>query len=237
MLIEIAGIPGSGKTTLQKRLAQELRRRDAAVVTVSEIANTRSGADNTTPRYVKNHPHRELLYHFTHFTTQNAEFFKKAQQTFGGKTTKKFLFFLVCGHFQMARALKKHNEMVLIDEAILTHCVSIYPKREQQSELADLLSCAPEVDVLIHLETPAHVAFERAIARRGGTDIVRAGIVNKFGDESAFAERLDSFKVGIKSYKEHFTTVLNVDSTKSLDVTVDKLACELIAIQAKGSRI
>lgn len=237
MLIEIAGIPGSGKTTLYKHLAQELRRRDVAFTDAHTISNTRSGT-GITLRYVKNKPQRALLYHFTRFITQNPKFFEKVWQApygEGNGEAKKFLVFLACVTFQMARALKKQNEMVFMDESFLSHCVSIYPKREQQSDLADLLSYAPKIDVLLHLETPADVAFDRAVARSGATEEVHTRVVNKFGDKSAFAVRANNFKVGIKSYKERGTIVFNVDATKSLGVAVENLACELIAMQAKGS--
>ncbi len=236
MLIEIVGIPGSGKSTLYKSLTQELKRQNVDFVDAQTILATRSN-DDSAPRYVQKKPQRDLLYRFTRFTVKNPEFFEKAQQTFGEASTKKFLFFLACAHFQLARDLNTHNEMVFFDEALLTHCASIYPKTEQQSDLVELLNCAPEIDVLIHLEIPPDVAFDRAVARHGGTEKTRARIVSKFGDKFAFAARANNIKAGIKTFTERGSIVFNVDATKAFDEVVEKLVHDLVATQAKASQI
>lgn len=231
MLIEIAGIPGSGKTTLYKRLGKELKRRGVAYTDANTIAIQRSGAD-TAPRFVRSKPERDLLFRFTRFTAKNPDFFTKAEASFGDATTVKFLFFLLCANFQMAKDLKKKGEVVFMDEAFLTHCIAIHTRDAGRSDLTDLLRCAPSVDAVIYIDVPADVAFQRVVARAGGGAAKRAGVIQKFGDVDVFTQRRDWFKTGLEAYKERCSRIFTIEATENMDHTVRQLADDLVALNA-----
>lgn len=233
MLIEIAGLPGSGKTTLYNALSHELKRRKIEFTDVNTIATERSGAQSG-PRFVRRKPYRDLLFRLTRFTTLHPEFFYKAEKTFGDKTIKKFLFFLLSANFQMGKDLKANDELVFLDEGFLTHSVAIFPDKSHSSNLTDLLEHAPEIDVIVFLDTPANIAFERVLERGGPSD-KRARKSEKFGDENAFLERCENLKTGFEVYKGRCRFMLRVDTTTSLDDAVTKLAEDLISLNTARS--
>lgn len=226
MLIEIAGIPGSGKTTLYKSLGKELKRRGVPYTDANTIAIERSGADNA-PRFVRSRPERDLLFRFTRFTAKNPEFFTRVESSFGDATTIKFLFFLLCANFQMAKDLKKKGEIVFLDEAFLTHGVAIHSRASGQPDLSGLLECGPRVDAVIFIDTPAEVAFDRVVERAGGTNEKRAGVVQKIGDADAFAERRNQFVTGIEIYRARCSRIFVVDSGEDLDDVTKVLADDI----------
>ncbi|WP_306152266.1 AAA family ATPase [Roseovarius sp. MMSF_3281] len=229
MLIEFAGLPGSGKTTLLKRLRRELEKRDIAVTDANTIAEKRTD-DKNAPRFVRNKPHRNLLFRLTRFSAKNPEFFSKAEQSFEDATIKKFLFFLFGAHFQMARDLQRDGEVVFMDEGFLNHCVAIYPGKSQRSDFLDLMNTAPKSDVLIYFDIPAEVAFDRAVQRRGEDGKAREQVIEKFGNLDAFEERRGTFMAALDIYKHQDATVLLVGPEESLDQAATRLADRLIAL-------
>jgi thymidylate kinase len=231
MLIEIAGIPGSGKTTLYKRLGKELKRRGVAYTDANTIAIQRSGAENA-PRFVRSRPERDLLFRFTRFTAKNPDFFTKVESSFGDATTVKFLFFLLCANFQMARDLRKKGEMVFMDEAFLTHCIAIHSRESRRSDLSGLLGCAPRIDAVIFIDIPPDVAFGRVVERAGGTPEKRAGVIQKIGEVDVFAQRRDWFRAGVEAYKERCSRIFVIEATQDTDEDVKQLADDLMELSA-----
>jgi thymidylate kinase len=229
MLIEFAGLPGSGKTTLQKKLRRELEKRDVSVTDANTIADKRSD-DKNAPRFVRNKPHRNLLFRLTRFSAHYPEFFSKAEQSFEGATVKKFLFFLFGAHFQMARDLQRDNEVVFMDEGFLNHCTSIYPKKSQRSVFLQLINSAPKCDVLIYLDISSEVAFDRAVQRRSGIERARECVIEKFGDLDAFEERRGNFLAALDIYKDQNATLFLVKPEDSLDQATTRLANQLVAL-------
>ena len=231
MLIEIAGIPGCGKTTLYKRLGMELKRRGVAYADANTIAMQRSDTKNA-PRFVRNKPNRDLLFQLVCFTMQNPDFFAKVQLSFGNVASAKFWFFLLCTNFQMAQNFKKKDEIVFLDEGFLTHGVAIHPTKSQRSNLVGLLECAPKIDVLIFVDTPAKTAFERAVERAGGTAKKREGVMQKFGDVDAFVERSSLFKAGLEVYKDRCSRIFVVEATENMDDAIKQLVDDLVQLNA-----
>jgi len=229
MLIEFAGLPGSGKTTLLKQLRRELEKRDVSVTDANTIADKRSD-DKNAPRFVRNKPHRNLLFRLTRFSAHYPEFFSKAEQSFEDATVKKFLFFLFGAHFQMARDLQRDDEMVFIDEGFLNHCVAIYPEKSQRADFRQLMNSAPKSDVLVYFDIPAEVAFDRAVQRRSDIDNARERVIEKFGDLDAFEERRGNFMAALDIYKDQNATVFHVAPEASLDQATTRLADQLVAL-------
>ena len=229
MLIEFAGLPGSGKTTLLKKLRQELEKRDVSATDVNTLAYKRTG-DKNAPRFVRNKPHRNLLFRLTRFSAHYPEFFSKAEKSLEDATIKKFLFFLVGAHFQLARDLQREGEMVFMDEGFLNHCVAIYPEKSQRSDFLKLVKSAPRSDVIIYCDVPAEVAFDRAVQRRSDIDNARERVIEKFGDVDAFEERRGNFMAGLETYKDRNVIVCVIGTEESLDQATKTLADQLVAL-------
>ncbi len=230
MLIELAGLPGSGKTTLLKELKREFEKRDVSFTDANTIAQKRTD-DKNAPRFVRNKPHRNLLFRLTRFSAKNPEFFSKAEQSFEEATIKKFLFFLFGAHFQMAQDLQRPDEMVFLDEGFLNHCVTIYPEKNQRLDFLQLINSAPKCDVLIFMDIAAEVAFNRAVQRQSGIDNARERIIEKFGDIDAFEERRGNFLAAVDLYKDQNATVLLVEPEDSPDQAATRLADQLVALK------
>lgn len=233
MLIEIAGIPGSGKTTLFKHLCAELVGRNAAVTDLSTLATEKGGAD-TGPRFVRRKPDRDLLFRFTRFTARHPAFFATADRAFGDATTKKFLFFLLAAQFQMARDLGRDDEVIFMDEGFLSHSVAMYPDAAARPALHDMIDVAPPVDALIFIDTPADIAFERVVARQSGRHDFRARTIQKFGDAAAFSERRQNFLAGVELYRQRCGATRVVTPGAPVQSTAGDLADWLVSLKKAG---
>ncbi len=229
MLIELAGLPSSGKTTLLKKLKRELEKRDVSVTDANMIAEKYSG-DMNAPRFVRSKPHRDLLFRLTRFSHNYPEFFSKAEQSFEDATIKKFLFFLCAAHFQMARDFQRDGEMVFMDEGLLNHCVAIYPNKAQRSDLLKLIKLAPKSDALIFFDIPAKVAFDRAVKRRSEIDEANKRVIQKFGDLDSFEERRGNFMAALDIYGGQNATVFLIKPEDSPHQATTRLADQLVAL-------
>ena len=231
MLVEIAGLPASGKTTLYQSLGRELKRRNVSFTDLSTLAAQPPEGKNV-PRFVHSKPERNLLFRLTRFTAQNSEFFLSAEKSFGDATTKKFLFFLLAAQFQTAKDVGKTDNIIFTDEGFINHCLAIYPSKEQRSNLVKLVELAPKVDALFYLDISPEVAFNSAVDRVGGGIENRARIIQKFGDIDAFAERRENFLAAIDAYRRNDIHVTLINRSESLQQITLKVVDELIAMQA-----
>jgi thymidylate kinase len=229
MLVEIAGIPGSGKTTLHRHLKIEMKRRNLAFTDINAIAR-RNPAPNAVPRFVKAKPERAPLYRFMRFSTKHPDLISMAQELLSDAPIKQFLYFLLASNFQAALDLKKEGEIVIMDEGFLTHAVAASLSVENSPNLEKLISLSPPIDAIIFVNTPTDIAFERAINRREGVKDAREKVIAKFGDLSEFENRSTTLIRGIDLYRNRCRQIIEVDTSENLEQCaehiVDKLTQE-----------
>jgi len=227
MLVELAGIPGSGKTTLFRYLRKEMERRGVANSDINTVADRELNQRNV-PRFVRNKPQRAPLFRFGRFCRKHSDLVAVAPEIFGDENIKLFLYFLLASNYQAAIDLGEEGEIILMDEGFLASGVAACFQRKSISVLQTLIGGSPEVDAIIFLDTPAEVAFERAVNRAGGTKEIREMVVAKFGDLSAFKRRRAIMKRGIELYRPKCGNVIEVDTSQGIVQTAEYVVEQLV---------
>jgi len=235
MLVEIAGLPGSGKTTLFRNLRAELMRMDLPVTDINTIADVRDSAE-AVPRFVSRKPQRELLYRFWRFQSQNPGLMRRIDSLYRSGDIKQFLFMLLATHFQAGTDQVEEDEIVMTDEGFLTHIVALFCKRGDRKDFDSLIDEVPAADLLIHLNASADVAHARAVARRGPGRAARQMVESKLGGKRLFATRQSLLERGVQLYARRCRAVIEVDASLDSQTAARRAACEIAAQRQNLSR-
>ncbi len=232
MFVEIAGLPGSGKTTLYKALSKRLAELGNDVSDINVISQHRKD-EGWIPRFVRAKPHRELLYRFSRFLVAHPRLISLSDKLFGEDDVKQFLFLLLCGHYQASVDLAKDDEMIFLEEGFLTHAVAACYDRNEDGVFDALVDALPAVDITIHLTTTPEVAYARVFERRG-TQLGHGKMAAKFGDLAAFEARAALFERAVSRNKARGHVFLDVPA----DWDVDEVAKAVMdrAAQKSGAQ-
>jgi thymidylate kinase len=226
MFIELAGIPGSGKTTFYRKVRPEIEKRGFSVNDINTIANGRADP-GWIPRFVRNKPQRELLYRFSRFLAEYPDFSSLCGELYGKDDVKQFLLILIAANFQAASDLAKPDEIVFLDEGFLTRAVAACQSAASEELLAKLLSQVPVVDVLVYLNTPASRAYDRSVQRRLVSGHTAKAVEQKLGDRKAFAEREKMMGLGVELYGKRCGSVIEVQPNWDADTAASFVAQRL----------
>jgi thymidylate kinase len=226
MLVELVGIPGSGKTTLYRHMSEAMKRRGLLFTDINEISN-RPPQPKSTPRFVTAKPKRAPLYKYIQFSRKHPELVHQTSELFGDESIKHFLYCLLASSFQSAVDIKRENEIVVMDEGFLSHSVAACFGNESSHILEKIITLSPAFDAIIFINTPPEIAFERAVNRVGGSEKMMKKIITKFGDLSAFQKRKTALLKGIEFYRKKCGGVIEVDPSQDLKQSAEYIVDEL----------
>ncbi|WP_294227008.1 hypothetical protein [uncultured Shimia sp.] len=234
MFVEIAGMPGCGKTTIFKGLSTRLTPLGVASNNINNISMHRLATD-WLPRFVKGKPQRELLYRFSRFVSAHPKLVSYAERIYDKDDVKQFLFVLMCANYQASVDLAEDGEVIFLEEGFLTHSVAAsLPLAQSKRALHGLVSKLPIVDAVVFIKTPPQVAFERVFQRRG----LRLGnkkLTDKFGGMDSFVARADLFERGVHQYCERGPKLIEIDAAWSPQEAADYAAKEIVAMVAESA--
>lgn len=232
MIVEIAGIPGSGKTTFCKSLKAELLSRGIPVSDTAETPASQSAAVRL-PRFVQAKPHRELLFRFARFHAQHPRFVGLTENLYDGDDVKRFLLFLLGANYQTCLDAADHDEVVLLDEGFLTHIVAACWDHRDTGLFDSLIAAMPVADAVVHLDIPAELAFERAVGRRKGVANAFQKVTRKFGGPTAFASRAALLRRGSSLCRMRGSAVIEAGAELSAGQAAASAADRLAAVLAR----
>lgn len=230
MFVEIAGLPGCGKTTLYTGLARKLASLGIANTNINDISMHRQATD-WIPRFVRRRPERELLFRFSRFLSEHAGLVSYAERVYDHDDVRQFLFTLMCANYQAARDLTSEGEVVFLEEGFVTHSVAAcYGLAQEHRTLNRMVSKLPVVDLLVYIDTPADVAYERIFDRRG----LRIGdekLVAKFGEVDAFHTKAKLFRRGVDQYRDQGAAVVEIPAGWDVDSAVETVVDRLLTLK------
>ncbi len=212
MIVEMVGLPGSGKTTLAKAV-REAGKREGVEILLPYGSELETQLIPRSPRYVKRHGHRRLLYSSILFANDNPELIAFCRQMRPeGAEADEFLFSLNGALYQNARDMGEG--VCLFDESFLQRGVNLLM---DQSRLETYLPLVPMPDLVVLLHVEAQVAFDRCIVRRGSGDGIREKVTSKFGDADQFEHRAALNQFSVDAVEERGAEVLQLDGTEAVD--------------------
>ncbi|HEY3671108.1 MAG TPA: phosphotransferase [Acidimicrobiia bacterium] len=190
VVIELAGTPGAGKTTVAAAVVQALRTRDLDASSV--VAAARPHARRTAVgRIVAKIPHtrvRELslwyvfylgsMAHGLAFAIGHRRLVRhvvragRARHAAGdavGRTHATYWFLQLCGRVAFLRATARPGQILVIDDGFLHRAVHLHASTRgtvDRAAVGDYTSLVPAPDLLIRLEVPDELCHVR-VRRRG----------------------------------------------------------------------
>ena len=223
MIVEFAGLPGSGKSTLVRALRDRAAATGVDLIPSNRI-RTRSAMPvdvNANPLVGGNAP-RALLYQA--ILAQRA--YPAFWEYLGGlgdqlSVDDEFILTLYAVRYLQASDPDLTGAAVVFDEGVLLRGVSICHRVADIAATA-FFSEAPLADLILHVGADPGTAFERCIARRPhGTERQRRAYVErKFGDLDAFSRREDVLAAALDIAANRGAKVVSVDNDGTLDASI-----------------
>lgn len=211
MLIEIAGLPGSGKTMFTKALHQKFAAKGQAIETAVAIAGD-AERNLDAPRFVTARDERILLHHYIRFQRAHAQLDARVVETLGKAPQRHLLYAIKAASFQGALDLARPGEIVIMDEGLLSLGVTAFFKANDPAALQKVIALIPPIDALIWVDVPPSLAFERSMQRYGRTPDQRRSVLSKHGNVDNFEVRGALFADAIKRYAEAGVALIRLDA-------------------------
>lgn len=235
MLVEFAGIPGSGKSTLKYAIMKELTNRSISYVGTKKVS-ARASPPGTVPRFsVERKPERIPLYRFSRFSRSHPDYVEMIAKLFDENDVQQyFMHLLLAANFQAALDAKEDGEFVLFDEGFLSYGVVACRHANQIEKLASIITVSPEMDAIVLVRTPPVTAHQRAIDRMGGGNRAKKKVISKFGTVSDLESHEAILQQGLKYYQSRSKVVLSVDGTENTEKNATSIVDELQELQVVG---
>ncbi|NNL34659.1 MAG: hypothetical protein HKP35_02440 [Silicimonas sp.] len=221
MLIEFCGIPASGKSTLIQGLLGAGKCNGWTFTRA--VASAPSAVK--MPRYVTRHPDRRQLYQAARFRAAHGAFFAEADRLCGGVALDLFFFLLTAQSYQDWHDAPVRGAAVLFDEGLAGRAAALSASRKQDAE--PLARLAPLPSVLVMVDTPPEIAFDRATHRHGPSEKMRDAVISLHGDEAMFTRRRTAMVETCAILEARGTPVVRVDAAKSAGEAVGQAMSEL----------
>lgn len=220
MLVELLGLPGSGKSTLIRALVPRLRAQNVSVRRAEKLAGLPCH-DRHAPRYVQRGADRTALYRATQFRRQHRGLMKHVEHKLALSPSDEFLFTLTTALYQACREYTGTFGIALLDEGFVHRGVSAHLECEDAA-FQRYMEMIPVPDLAIHLCPPVQTAFERAVSRRAHKGEAHK-VTSKLGDRDMFERRDALLRIGARHIHERGTAVIEVDTRDSLDACLTAL--------------
>ncbi|MEM6408260.1 MAG: hypothetical protein AAF700_07550 [Pseudomonadota bacterium] len=232
MLIELIGVPGSGKSTVLRALLPALRAQRVQAHRADRLIALES-TDPNAPRYLKRGPDRLALYRSLQFRRSHPALLMHIEQDLAPGPADAFLFSWTTNLFQAAREHGPKDGFTFLDEGLVHRGASFHQTAEPQL-FEHYLSLIPLPDVVVNLCPPPRLAYQRAVARRAHKTLPRAKVEAKFGDKLAFRERHRFIERGLDHLRGRGAVIWDIDTSEPLSSCTDAIVQRLLTMRERA---
>jgi thymidylate kinase len=250
MLIEFAGAPGSGKTTLAQGLAKcrkELGDESFLADDAVSVFNARSKFGLMVSSFMGPNQRRSALgmyfrflspWYLYKFRFNHQSFWEIVQGSFQNRSIPPEHMTLIHSYFERAMIYhqfisdrRRPAETIIFDEGFshrITHFVS-------EDELPDLHQIKayyrykPGCDVLVYLDTPVNTCEERVLSRglQGRMRGLKSEEVHRF-----ILHSRQALEIGINSYEDQYTKIIRISEADDLDESINFLETRIFGSES-----
>ena len=248
MIIEFAGPPGSGKSTITSRLVDHLRSDGLNAYTADQAVSVYNSRTNfrriISPFFDKNQQISLLGKYFTlrsplywyKFRLNHPEFWKVVQESQQGRSINKYNQVLIKNYFKRAmiyyQFIVDHcgpDEIIIIDEGFshrTTHFVSECEKSDQ-GKIEQYLKFIPKSDLLVYLQVPLEICIERVQSRglRGRLSNLNAEELNTFIGNS-----IQALDYGFGFLAAQGSSLIEVDTSGKIESPIIDLEARIMEL-------
>ncbi|MEM7472086.1 MAG: hypothetical protein AAF340_12105 [Pseudomonadota bacterium] len=230
MLIELLGLPGSGKSTLIKALVPALRKAGLSARRADKLAGLES-TDPAAPRYLKRGADRTTLYRTLAFRRDHPALMDHVERTLDLSASDTFLFSWTSNLYAASREHAHIVDVAFLDEGFAHRGVSAHLDADD-ALYHDYLSLIPLPDLILHLCPPPRMAFRRAIHRRADKSFSKRKVQAKLGDRFVFRTRHRLIETGLDALKARGAQVIDVNTAAEIEACVADVLPKLIALRS-----
>ncbi len=227
MLIEVLGLPGSGKTTLIKQVLPQLRSLGRRSRRADKLAGLPCEAPEAL-RYLSRSPDRAALYRAQAFRQAYPALMDHIERRLTSDLTEQFLFTLIGSHYQAYTEHADNFDFVFLDEGFAHRGVSAHLDQED-AVFADFMKLVPVPDLVIHLSPPPRVAFRRAISRHEGQEETKVRVTEKLGNHAVFRHRQRLLEASLDILSKRGAKVVSFNTADPMEVCRDIIVTEVQA--------
>ncbi|MDJ0641017.1 MAG: hypothetical protein QNJ20_19540 [Paracoccaceae bacterium] len=222
-MIELAGLPASGKTTFFKALRKELTRRKFKVHELGQIFGT-PYLRQTAPRFVRNEESRELLFRHLDFKRDHPELADLVDRKLDQPDTASmhFLFWLMASRYQAHGARADAGGVLMVDEGFVQRGTAMCLRDETPDDYERYMAHVPVPNAVLAIRVRPEVAYTRAVERRGAQSL--ATVHAKHGHLKDYVRRDRMFRRAHELLAQRGAAIIDVPCALHDPKVVTKVA-------------
>ncbi len=226
MLVELIGLPGSGKSTIIRAATPLLKAAGLRFDSMRMVSKKFMAEDRPNVRFLTKRAERSSLYGCFSFAEDQQDLFRSLLDGALGDVSQTLWNMEMLGQFQFLRNRDLSDTMVFLDEGFLHRGVSTFAASGELRKLIDYMDLVTHDFITIHITTPLDMALARAeMRRRGVPENLQASTGIGLSGMEAFDQMI---KVAVAHRKLQGAAVIEVDATQPAAIAarqmVDALA-------------
>jgi deoxyadenosine/deoxycytidine kinase len=249
MLIEFAGAPGSGKTTLAQGLAKRRREAGEAIFLADDavsVFNARSKFGATLSSFLGPAQRRSALgkyfrlmspWYYYKFRFNHQAFSKIVQGSFQNRSIPRDHVDLIRSYFERAMIYyqfisdhRRASETIMFDEGF-AHRITHFVSDEEIPDVHQVEAYCqnkPGYDVLVYLDLPVKTCEQRVLSRglQGRMKDLNSEQVHKF-----ILHSKQALEIGINSFEDQDTEIIRLGEDGDLDGSITSLESRIFTIK------
>lgn len=233
MLVEVLGLPGSGKSTLIKHLVPHMRGLGLRTRRADKVVGLPCTAPDA-PRYLKRGADRIMLYRTLCFRRAHPDLMAHIEGKLDLSASDEFLFSLTTGQYQAYQEHAADLDMVFLDEGFAHRGVSAHLQADD-ALFSDYMGLIPIPDLIIHLCPPPRMAFRRAIHRRSDRSFSKRKVTAKLGDQFVFRRRHRLLESGLLTLRARGARIIDVNTALDVEACLEALTPALEQAHAQNA--
>lgn len=213
-LIEIAGLPGSGKSSVGAPLLKALRTAGYAPRFPADYLK-KVGSQPLKERFAPRRPEFHSTFHLSLIHARHRDFISALYQTPGPTEREIYWVNYTLLAYALFEYFAEDREVLIVDEGVFNRMCAILVECDAPSLVGRLFETMPLANDVIFLDVPPEAALERTIARRRRGHNMRMRMTKKYGGVERLTAWRERFLEGGEVVRERGASFLTIASSPS----------------------
>lgn len=210
MNVEMLGLPGSGKSTLNAAILSWLSQNGWMQITFDELERR----NRRLKPLLRNNSAARHVYRRDKLERQHPEFLAIAERVLSPYPVQKAMFLQSAIHHVTAREMANELGLMLSDEGLWHRLLYAFARQSEigSSEFSGCLNDGMRPDVLIYIETSPEQCLESVTKRMEARGVVdpEEKAIERHGPLNALQNRRDLFQVAVDFFERNGVKVISL---------------------------